>query len=247
MFNIIYKKNIYNMNILANIIAFLHLLFIIFITTTPFVTDNPFMLLYYCFILFFVMVHWYLNNDTCVLTLLEAKLRGKKDNDTFMGRLIKPIYNISSKEIHYLGIILFLYAFLKIRIWEKERYHIIYRTIYVKYKLIYNKLNNIKLDKDINNEILSYKLFSLYHILDFFSNPLQESTNENINELSNQNTSVNELTEQNVNRLTEQNTGVNELTEQNVNELSNQNTNVDELIEQNVNELSEQNINQVEK
>jgi hypothetical protein len=221
------------MNTLANIIAFFHLLFIIFIATTPFVTDNPFMLLYYCFILFFVMIHWYLNDDTCVLTLLEAKLRGKKDTETFMGRLIKPIYNISSKEIHYLGIILFLYAFLKIRIWEKERYHIIYKTIYVKYKLIYNTFYNIKFDKDINDEILSYKLFSFYHILDFFSNSLQETTNENINELTEQNTNINELTEQNtnINELTEQNTNVSELTEQNTN----------------VSELSEQNTNQIEK
>ena len=90
----------------ANIIAFIHLLFIIFIVTTPFVTDNPFILLYYCFILFFVMFHWYVNDDTCVLTIIEAKLRGKKDNETFMGKLIKPIYNISSNEIHYFALFL---------------------------------------------------------------------------------------------------------------------------------------------
>lgn len=148
------------MNIPANIIALLHLLFIIFVVTTPFVTDNPFFLLYYCLILFFVMIHWYLNNDTCVLTIIESKLRGKKDTETFMGRLIKPIYNISSKEIQYFSVALLLFAFLKIRFWEKERCDMIYRIIYVKYKILSNKFNNInseqQLDENIVNDILLY-------------------------------------------------------------------------------------------
>jgi hypothetical protein len=144
------------MNILANIIAFLHLLFILFVTSTPFLTENPFVLLYYCFILFFVMIHWALNNDTCVLTLIESKLRGKKDNETFMGRLVKPIYNISSNEIKYLSMVLLLYAFLKIRIWEKERYEYIYDTLYDKYQLIVNRLyNNSNNQKNVSENILN--------------------------------------------------------------------------------------------
>lgn len=171
------------MNILANFIACLHLVFIIFITTTPFITDNPFILLYYCFISFFVMVHWYLNNDTCVLTLLEAKLRGKKDNETFMGRLIKPIYNISSKEVQYLGLALFLFAFLKVRLWDKERYDMIYRTIYVKYKLVYNRFNSIKIDENFNENLTNAKNFYYNEVIDFFIDPLQESKS-NLNDMN---------------------------------------------------------------
>ena len=47
--------------------------------------------MYYCFIVFFIMIHWHYNNDTCILTVIESKLRGKKDNDTYFGKLIKPI------------------------------------------------------------------------------------------------------------------------------------------------------------
>jgi len=130
------------MNIAANIIAFLHLLFIIFAVSTPFATDNPFILLYYCFIIFFVMIHWYLNNDTCILTVIECKLRGTRDTQTFMGRLLKPIYNVQSEEIRYITIFLFLFALAKTRLWEKERYNDVYTTIYVKYKLLYNTFNN---------------------------------------------------------------------------------------------------------
>jgi len=161
------------MNIAANSIAILHLLFVIFITTTPFVTDNPFILLYYCFILFFVMLHWYLNNDTCVLTILEAKLRGKRDNETFMGRLIKPIYNVSSKEIQYVAIGLFIFALLKSRIWEKERYSTIYRTLYIKYKLISNKFYSIKYDHNSNKNITDAQTFYVNEVTDFLVNPLQ--------------------------------------------------------------------------
>ena len=148
------------MNIPANIIALLHLLFIIFVVTTPFVTDNPFILLYYCLILVFVMIHWYLNNDTCVLTIIEAKLRGKKDTETFMGRLIKPIYNISSKEIQYFAIALLIFAFLKIRLWEKERCDTIYRILYVKYKIIFNKYNNIYSEQHLDDKMVNDILLS---------------------------------------------------------------------------------------
>ena len=59
-----------------------------------------------------------------------------------MGKLIKPIYNISSNEIHYFALFLFVYTFIKTRIWEKEQYELVYRTLYVKYKLICNKFTN---------------------------------------------------------------------------------------------------------
>ena len=147
------------MNISANIIAFMHLLLIIFITVIPFITDNPFFLLYYVFILFFIMFHWYLNDDTCILTIIESRLRGKKDRDTFMGKLIKPIYNISGKEIRYLAIFLFLFALIKIRFWEKERYELIYRNFYVKIKVLLNK----------------YKKVSSNDMIDFIINPLQKN------------------------------------------------------------------------
>jgi len=174
------------MEILANFIALLHLLFIIFVVTTPFVTDNPFILLYYCFILFFVMIHWYLNNDTCVLTLIESKLRGKKDSETFMGRLLKPIYNVSSNEIKYFSLFLFIFAFLKIRIWEKERIYAIYKIIYIKYKLIYNKFYSIKHDEHYKTNLESAREFYVTEVTDFLLNPLQElgKSDSNIQALS---------------------------------------------------------------
>jgi hypothetical protein len=133
------------MNIPANIISFLHLLVILFIINVPLISNNPFVLMYYCFIVFFIMIHWHYNNDTCILTVIESKLRGKKDNDTYFGKLIKPIYNISSKEIQYVTLTLFTIAFLKIRFWEKEQIDYIYNTVGKKLLIIYYNMINGKI------------------------------------------------------------------------------------------------------
>jgi hypothetical protein len=123
------------MNYLANLIAFLHFLLIVFITVTPFVADNPLILLYYSFTLVFIMIHWY-TNDICVLTIIESKLRGKKIRETFMGRLIRPVYNITSKEVHMLAFGLLFFALLKTRLWEKERYDRLKTLLYIHWRIL---------------------------------------------------------------------------------------------------------------
>lgn len=132
------------MNIPANIISFLHLLVVLFVINVPLISNNPFVLMYYCFIVFFIMIHWQYNNDTCILTVIESKLRGKKDNDTYFGKLIKPIYNVSSQEIQYITLSLFAIAFIKIRFWETERFNYIYNTIGKKLIFIYNNMTKVK-------------------------------------------------------------------------------------------------------
>ena len=109
------------MELLANIIALLHLILVIFVVSTPFLTDNPFILLFYSFIVFSIMFHWFTNNDACVLTLIESKLRNKKSNETFMGKLISPVYKVSSFQIRLATLALFLFALYKSRIWDKDR------------------------------------------------------------------------------------------------------------------------------
>lgn len=53
------------------------------------------------------MVHWYLNDDTCALTYLESYITGSPLTDTFIGRLISPIYLVSDPMVHLgLGILM---------------------------------------------------------------------------------------------------------------------------------------------
>ena len=52
-------------------------------------------------------------NDTCALTLLEKYLTGRNDCDTFIGRIVKPVYNISNNNIVFITLSLLTFSSLK--------------------------------------------------------------------------------------------------------------------------------------
>jgi len=60
------------------------------------------------------MFHWILANDTCALTLLECVLTGKSKEETFIGRLMGGIYNVQSKDIWIITIILWCVTTFKL-------------------------------------------------------------------------------------------------------------------------------------
>jgi len=57
----------------------------------PFINNNELLELY-SLIIPFLFFHWATNDDTCVLTQLEMYSTGKEKEQTFFGRLLKPIY-----------------------------------------------------------------------------------------------------------------------------------------------------------
>lgn len=71
-------------------------------------------LLFYIMISLFTMLHWIVSNDTCALTLMEQFLTGRKSDDTFIGKIVKPIYNISNKQITAIAIFLLIIAIVKL-------------------------------------------------------------------------------------------------------------------------------------
>ena len=107
-----------NQFMLLAIVA-LHIAFILFVVLTPFMTDYRLMLLH-IIIVPFMMAHWYVNDNTCALTLLENQIRSKlygetpNNNDMFMYRLIAPVYDFKknnedlSHVIYVITIILWL-------------------------------------------------------------------------------------------------------------------------------------------
>lgn len=83
--------------LLLKFITLLHLLFIIFIIVTPFLNSNYLLLLHAIFVPFMVL-HWICNDNTCILTVVERKLRkdiyGTFDKDDCITcRLIEPVYD----------------------------------------------------------------------------------------------------------------------------------------------------------
>ena len=83
-------------NILLKLITFIHILFVLFIILTPLSNSNYFLLLH-AIMVPFIIFHWICNDNTCILTLIERKLRkeitGKDDEDCITCQLIEPIYD----------------------------------------------------------------------------------------------------------------------------------------------------------
>jgi hypothetical protein len=110
-------------NIVANIIWFLHLIFIILVVIVPF-SNSPYLLMMHSIFIPFMILHWVTNNDTCVLTTIEKVARDIKkkedENDCLTCKLINPVFNFkkdnekSSKFIYIITITLWLFSITKL-------------------------------------------------------------------------------------------------------------------------------------
>jgi hypothetical protein len=103
---------------ISNIIYIIHCLVVLTIVIVPFTHYTVLLELYSLFVPFIVL-HWILNNDMCVLTLLESYLSGKPINETFIGRIVRPIFSfnklgkrfsLESWHIYVITILLYLLA-----------------------------------------------------------------------------------------------------------------------------------------
>lgn len=103
------------MNVVATkIIQLIHLLLCIAIITGPFVIKNRYFLKVYVLCVMLIVFHWVINNDTCVLTVIESWISGKPSDQTFIGRIVKPIYNIKNTQIMNVTLILLLIALIRL-------------------------------------------------------------------------------------------------------------------------------------
>jgi hypothetical protein len=83
--------------LLLKIITLIHVLFVLFVVVTPFTNSNYFLFIHAIFIPFLI-IHWIFNDNTCILTIIERKIRkeiyGKSDDDDCITcRLIEPVYD----------------------------------------------------------------------------------------------------------------------------------------------------------
>ena len=102
-------------------VKLLHFLFLIYIISYPFINAKSFchrdieVTLFHVLYLttcVSLLVHWYLNDDTCFLTLLEAKLRGKKISDGFIYQIVSPVYKFPSNHLTKLSYTLVIVNFI---------------------------------------------------------------------------------------------------------------------------------------
>jgi hypothetical protein len=77
----------------ASLVALAHLAFVGFVLLAPF-SGNECLLRMYVLTIPFVWLHWVLNDDTCALTMLECKLRGVQNTESFVHRIVSPVYKL---------------------------------------------------------------------------------------------------------------------------------------------------------
>lgn len=109
---------------LLNLIMFCHFVIVCLVIGIPFFGNN-YLLLMHVICVPFIMCHWLMNDNTCVLTLMEIELRKKlkmsiDKTECFTCQLINPIYDFKANNeewsniIYGITTILFLISFYKL-------------------------------------------------------------------------------------------------------------------------------------
>jgi hypothetical protein len=87
----------YTSILLANSVRVFHIILILFVLFAPFLNSPALWVLHITFSIS-LLVHWVSNNNTCSLSIFEAKLRGLEYTDSFSHQFIAPIYDISKTQ-----------------------------------------------------------------------------------------------------------------------------------------------------
>lgn len=102
---------------LANVCWALHIAFVLWVLIVPFTNNEP-MLVLHLFVLPFLWFHWWVNDDTCALTLAERSLRGVSSEESFFHNLVSPVYKIQDSDVRsaswVISILLWLVTLAKV-------------------------------------------------------------------------------------------------------------------------------------
>lgn len=76
---------------IADIIYWFHLLFIAWIVLSPFLGRQTRYLV--IIVIPFLFFHWFINDDTCALTVAECYVRGVPKTGSFVHQVVGPVYD----------------------------------------------------------------------------------------------------------------------------------------------------------
>ena len=103
---------------LSVVIRFIHLFMVICILYFALISRNRNLILVACILIPFIVAHWLTNNNTCCLTELEKYCRGICSEETFFGKLINPVYQVSNKNMYMGTVIVWIIGVFRLRICE---------------------------------------------------------------------------------------------------------------------------------
>lgn len=105
---------------MAWIVAVAHAAFVAFMAWAPF-SGIPKVLVLHVVLTPVLWMHWVLGDDSCVLTVLETWLRGVDRTDSFVHRLVGPVYSIDDAQVRtvswWASVLLWLVAVSQVR-WD---------------------------------------------------------------------------------------------------------------------------------
>jgi hypothetical protein len=108
------------MPILARIINTIHLLVVLAVVFMPFTNSNYLLFLHSIFVPFMIL-HWVMNNNTCVLTVTEKYIRGVQlddEKDCYTCQLINPVFDVTKNYNKFSNLI----YILTIGLWSISSY-----------------------------------------------------------------------------------------------------------------------------
>jgi len=117
------------MELVANLIFFLHMLLVTFIILAPF-SNNEGILLLHAITIPFILLHWVTNDNTCCLTVTEAYFRkGVGKEDLFFQKLIGPVYK-PRHDVMIVGGMIILLGISLYKIYKrKDRIEVVFNKI----------------------------------------------------------------------------------------------------------------------
>jgi len=128
-------------------IQLIHTLFVLFLFVTPFydkyVADTEMYLSLAFMFLFSIIIHWILNDDTCSLTYLESKLTGKSLSNTFVSRIIKPVYNGRNASTMTWIVTLILLVFSGYQLYTKYKFSYLYKIFMLIQNFVKRKIKSL--------------------------------------------------------------------------------------------------------
>jgi hypothetical protein len=107
---------------IADFIQCIHIILFLCIMFAPFIAHSRIDILsIHWLALSSIILHWFTNNNTCILTELEFTLRhldGKTHDrdETFMNKIVSPFYNIQMTNIFVIKITLLFYIFCSLNL-----------------------------------------------------------------------------------------------------------------------------------
>lgn len=131
------------MSLAANVIFIIHILVVLFFVITPFLpveTYGPLLVLH-AISTVFIWFHWFLEDDTCALTVMEAKFRGMsweeaKSGKSFFHNIVSPIYKIEDDDVREIswGISFILWIITMVKLTNRPD---VMKELYANFKRVF--------------------------------------------------------------------------------------------------------------